>query len=250
MSFTSTSASSASLLRGPRLMAAIAVLMAGFVSTTTGMPTASAADCPDIEVVFARGTDEPAGIGRVGQALVDELKPLVKGKSIRTYAVQYPASWDFLAAAAGANDASTHIQATAAKCPKTKMVLGGYSQGAAVIDVITTSPIAGLGFAAPMPAAVANHVAAVAVFGNPSARLGQPLTRMSQLYGAKTADMCNVADPICSLGKDFNSHVTYPESGLVKTAAKWAAEHILQNVASQGESPKAGPAKKPDRTKS
>ncbi|CAN5301450.1 cutinase family protein [soil metagenome] len=232
-----------------RLSAFVVAILSAFAVSGVGTPAASAApSCPDIEVVFARGTDEPPGIGRVGKALVDSLKPLVKGKSIGTYAVDYPASYDFLAVAGGANDASTHIQSMAVKCPKTKMVLGGYSQGAAVIDVITTAPVKGLGFAAPMPAAVADHVAAVAVFGNPSARLGQPLTRMSQLYGAKTADMCNVADPICSLGNNFDSHVKYPESGLVKTAAKWAADHILQ--VPQQNSTKAETAKKVDRPKS
>ena len=191
------------------------------------VPTASAADCPDIEVVFARGTDEPPGIGKVGQALVDSIRSLVKKKkSVRAYAVQYPASWDFLGVVDGANDASAHVQSTAAKCPSTRMVLGGYSQGAAVVDVITTSPIAGVGFKSPLPAAVADHIAAVAVFGNPSARLGQPLTTLSPVYGARTADMCNANDPICSLGKDFGSHVRYPESGLVKRAAQWSVDHL------------------------
>ena len=122
-------------------------------------------------MVFARGTDEPPGIGKVGQALVDSIRSLVKKKkSVRAYAVQYPASWDFLGVVDGANDASAHVQSTAAKCPSTRMVLGGYSQGAAVVDVITTSPIAGVGFKSPLPAAVADHIAAVTVFGNPSAR--------------------------------------------------------------------------------
>jgi cutinase len=201
-------------------------------ATLVGVPTppASAADCPDIEVVFARGTDEPPGIGVVGQALVDSLKPLVKGESIRPYAVKYPASWDFLAAASGANDASAHVQTTAANCPKTKIILGGYSQGAAVMDIVTTSPIAGLGFTAPLPAAMADHISAVAVFGNPSARVGQPLTTLSPTFGAKTADMCNTNDPICSLGKDFNSHVRYPQSGLVKKAAQWIADNHLKSA--------------------
>ena len=69
--------------------------------------------------------------------------------------------------AAGANDASKRVQSIADACPDSKIVLGGYSQGAAVIDVVTTSPIAGLGFTAPMPATTAPHIAAVAVFGNP-----------------------------------------------------------------------------------
>jgi cutinase len=191
------------------------------------MPTAAAADkCPSIEVVFARGTDEPPGIGKVGQALVDSLRPMVKGKTIRTYAVDYPASWDFLAVADGAKDAIEHVQATVAKCPSTKIVLGGYSQGAAVIDGITAPAIGGVAITAQMPASAADHVAAVAVFGNPSARLGQPLTILSPVYGARTADLCNTNDPICSQGKDFNSHVRYPESGLVKLAAQWVTKHV------------------------
>jgi cutinase len=193
----------------------------------TAMPTAAAADsCPSIEVVFARGTDEPPGIGRVGQALVDSLRPMVKGKTIRAYAVQYPASWDFLGVADGAKDATAHVQDTVANCPSTKIVLGGYSQGAAVIDGITAPAIAGVAMTAQMPTSVSDHVAAVTVFGNPSARLGQPLTILSPLYGARTADLCNTNDPICSLGKDFNSHVHYPESGLVKVAAQWVTKHV------------------------
>jgi cutinase len=215
--------------RGARMVSAVLAIMFTLSVTTAftpATPTASAADCPDIEVVFARGTDEPPGIGKVGQALVDSIKALAKKKTVRSYAVVYPASWDFLGVVDGANDASARVQATAAKCPKTRIVLGGYSQGAAVVDVVTTSPIAGVGFKAPMPPAMANHVAAVTVFGNPSARVGQPLTTLSPLYGARTADMCNTNDPICSLGKDFNSHVRYPESGLVKRAAQWAVDHV------------------------
>ncbi|BBZ28625.1 cutinase [Mycolicibacterium madagascariense] len=208
------------------LIGTLAVLVVAALPLVAA-PVAVAADCPDIEVVFARGTDEPPGIGAVGQALVDSLKALDKGKSIRSYAVQYPASYDFLAVANGANDASAHIQATAKDCPKTKIVLGGYSQGAAVVDVVTTSPIAGLGFSDPLPPAMADHISAVAVFGNPSARLGQPLTTLSPLYGPKTADMCNTADPICSLGQNFNSHVSYPQSGLVKKAAQWIVDNHL-----------------------
>ncbi|WP_163802090.1 cutinase family protein [Mycolicibacterium sediminis] len=193
----------------------------------TPAPVAVAAsECPDVEVVFARGTDEPPGIGVVGQALVDALRPMVKGMEIRAYGVKYPASYDFLGVATGATDASVRVQKVAKDCPKTKMVLGGYSQGAAVMDVVTTSPIAGLGFRNPLPAAMADRVSAVAVFGNPSARIGQPLTTLSPLYGAKTADMCNKADPICSLGRDFSSHTRYEESGLVKVAAQWVAKHL------------------------
>ncbi|HEY9263784.1 MAG TPA: cutinase family protein [Mycobacterium sp.] len=203
--------------------------MLAVVAALAGVPapTASAAPkCNDIEIVFARGTDEPAGLGAVGRALVDTLRPMVKGQSVGAYAVNYPASWDFLQVAAGANDASRRVQSLAATCPDTKIVLGGYSQGAAVVDVVTTSPVAALGYTAPLPAAVVPHVAAVAVFGNPSARLGRPLTTLSPDFGARTADLCNTNDPVCSRGDDFDAHVRYPQSGLVKLAAQWITKHV------------------------
>ena len=190
-------------------------------------PIATAApECSDIEVVFARGTDEPPGIGKVGKSFVEALRPMVKGKSISTYAVKYPATWDFMKAAIGANDMSKRIQTIVAQCPKTKIVMGGYSQGAAVVDVVATAPIAGLGYTAPLPATAVPHIASVVVFGNPSARIGNPLTRMSTVFGPRTADLCAPADPICSLGRDWDAHVQYQESGLVKLGAEWTAKLI------------------------
>ncbi|QZY48995.1 MULTISPECIES: cutinase family protein [Mycolicibacterium] len=211
--------------------AASSAFIAAAALTALEAPTASAASkCHDIELVFARGTDEPPGLGAVGTSLVDTLRPIVKDQTIGTYAVRYPASWDFLQVAAGANDASKRVQAIAATCPDSRIVLGGYSQGAAVIDVVATAPIAGLGYTAPLPAAVIPHVAAIAVFGNPSARFGRPLTVLSPDFGARTADLCNTGDPVCSRGEDFDAHVRYPQSGLVKLAAQWITKHVGQRV--------------------
>src|ERR1700757_837882 len=99
------------------------------------LPSATAAPCSDAEVVFARGTTEPPGVGGVGQAFVDALRSQAGGRSVGVYAVDYPATNDFATSVpAGANDASAHVRTMAASCPNTKMVLGGYSQGAAVID--------------------------------------------------------------------------------------------------------------------
>jgi cutinase len=55
----------------------VVALTAAFalVSTPLGVPSATAEPCsPDVEVVFARGTGEPAGVGGVGQAFVDALR--------------------------------------------------------------------------------------------------------------------------------------------------------------------------------
>jgi cutinase len=218
--------------------AAVVTACAALASAIIDIPGASAAACPDVEVVFARATTEPPGIGGVGQAFVDSLRSQVGRTTVGVYAVNYPATEDFTtSASAGANDASTHVQATTATCPNTKMVLGGYSQGALVIDLITAIPLSIAGFTpAPMPPEVADHVAAVAVFGNPSARAVGPITAVSPLYGAKAIDLCNAGDPVCAPGAGMTvpqhdemfsgPHVQYPQSGMPSQAAAFAASHL------------------------
>lgn len=185
--------------------------------------TAAADACPSTEVVFARGTSEPPGIGRVGSAFVSALRSQVGG-SVGTYAVNYPANYDFGKAADGANDASGHIQWMTDNCPGTRLVLGGYSQGAAIIDIIAAAPVPGFGFTAPLPPEAADHVAAIAVFGNPSTKFGQPLTN-SPSYGGKTIDLCAQGDPICSDGRNFSAHSAYTP-GLTNQAAGFAAGRL------------------------
>jgi cutinase len=189
--------------------------------------SATADACPDVQVVFARGTGEDPGVGTVGQAFVDSLRAQTsKRQSIAVYPVDYPASHDFLAATDGANDASSFVQNVAITCPDTKIVLGGFSQGAAVIDIIAVAANPVLGFTDPMPVDVADHVAAVAVIGNPSNRIKGPLTTLSPLYGAKTIDLCNGADPVCSPGDDAAAHSLYVQSGMADQAATFAA-HLI-----------------------
>ncbi|WP_317148032.1 cutinase family protein [Mycobacterium sp. 29Ha] len=197
----------------------------------TGVASAQPAECADVQVVFARGTGEPAGIGRVGDAFVDALRPLVPGQSVDVYAVNYPASYDFLRAADGANDASAFVQNTVATCPDTKIVLGGFSQGAAVIDALAIANQPTLGFTNLLPPAAADHVAAVAVFGNPSIRLlGGPLTSLSPQYGYKTIDLCNGADPVCSGGDDRPAHSLYVQAGLTTQAAQFVANRLTSEA--------------------
>jgi cutinase len=120
---------------------AVAAIAAGALAAST--PTASAADdsCASIEVVFARGTNEAPGVGATGQAFVDALNARLPGKTVDVYGVNYPASLDFGQAAGGIADASNRIETIAASCPTTKIVLGGYSQGAAVAGYTTTDSV-------------------------------------------------------------------------------------------------------------
>ena len=185
-------------------------------------------------MVFARGTTEPPGLGATGQAFVDDVRAKVGDKSVGVYPVNYPASPDFPTGIQGIVDASTHVQETATNCPDTKMVLGGFSQGAAVMGFVTTELIPdGMSLPTvpePMPADVADHVAAVALFGTPSDRfmnmVSQPPVVIGPLYEPKTIEMCIPMDPVCSQGGDFGAHNRYIADGLVLQAATFAADQV------------------------
>jgi cutinase len=201
------------------------------------IPSASAASCPEIEVTFARGTNEPSGVGGVGQAFIDSLRPQLRGRTMGVYAVNYTATDDDFAASAsaGATDANAHVESMAATCPATKLVLGGYAQGAMVIDLITIAraPIVGL-IPASLPADVADHVDALAFFGNPSDRyLGAPVSVVSDWYRDKAIDLCAPGDPVCTPGGALAlpSHDelfspadrSYVQSGMPSQAATFVA---------------------------
>jgi cutinase len=218
------------------------VFVASAVLAATGSGVvaapAYAAPCPDVEVVFARGTFEPPGVGGVGQAFVDALQARTTDKSIDVYPVNYPASLDFATAADGVIDASNKVRDTAANCPNTKIVVGGYSQGAAVAAYITEDSVPqGFnlppGLTGPMPPSVADHVAAVALFGKPSSGFmqmiytGAPPINVGSRYASKTTDLCIPDDPVCAPGGGNNgAHNMYVADGLTDQAADYAASKL------------------------
>lgn len=189
--------------------------------------------CPDVEVVFARGTFEPQGVGATGQAFVDALRARLPERSVDVYAVNYPASLDFATAATGVIDASNRVTSMAANCPDTELVIGGFSQGAAVAAYITEDAIPEgytppPGMTGPMPESVTDHVAAVALFGKPSSGFlqmiftGAPPITVGTRYASKTLDLCIPEDPVCSPGGgDNGAHGAYPVRGLTDQAADY-----------------------------
>jgi cutinase len=229
-----------------------AATVAGWAPLSAPAPSASAQPCPDVEVVFARGTTEDPGLGPTGQAFVDALRTRVGTKSIGVYPVNYPATTDFPTAIDGVRDASAHVRSEAATCPNTQMVLGGFSQGAAVMGFVTSDVVpdgAPDGVPNPMPPDVANHVATVALFGKPNSRfmrvINQPLVEVGPLYQAKTIDLCVPDDPICSSGTDFNAHTEYADMGMVDQAATFTASHLAAIPAPAAPPPSPAPAAPP-----
>jgi cutinase len=228
----------------------LACLLCAAVMTTwvallsAPVPLAFAQACPDAEVVFARGTGEPPGVGGIGQAFVDALRSQAGARSVGVYPVNYAASADFasgidfaLTVIDGIRDASSHIESMASNCPNTRMVLGGFSQGAVVAGFVTSAAIpAGVPaefVPQPMPPDVANHVAAVTLFGKPSNQfmsdVGAPTIAIGPLYAPKTIDLCAPGDTICNgapPGPPNAAHNAYVANGMVGQAAGFAASRL------------------------
>ena len=213
----------------PARFAVAALLAAAMVLAPATIPalisTASAA-CPDVEVVFARGRLESPGAGVVGNAFVSALRSKVN-KNVGSYAVRYPADTEV---DVGANDMSAHVQSTINGCPNTRVVLGGYSLGAAVTDVVMAAPGPMFGFTNPLPPGADQHVAAVALFGNGSQWVG-PITNFNPAYTDRTIDLCHGTDPICNPADPHTWNDNWPQhsasgyihDGMVNQAADFVA---------------------------
>lgn len=180
-------------------------------------------------MVFARGRTESAGVGVLGNAFINALRSKTD-KNVGVYAVQYPADTEV---DEGADDMSGHIQYMMGSCPDTRLVLGGYSLGAAVTDVVLAVPFGFFGFDRPLPPGADRHIAAVALFGNGAAWIG-PISNFSPLYGDRTIELCHGADPICNpadpntWGDNWSDHLAraYIDAGMANQAADFVAGRI------------------------
>ncbi|MGV0813521.1 cutinase family protein [Mycolicibacterium boenickei] len=214
---------------GAIIAAAVAVLPVIPGALPGSLAVANAAPCPPVEVVFARGRTEPAGIGTLGNAFVNALRSRTD-KNIGVYGVRYPADTEV---DIGANDMSQHIQYMANNCPDTRLVIGGYSLGAAVADVVLAVPFTGFGFKSPLPGNAADHIAAVALFGNGAAWVG-PISNFSPVYAERTIELCHGADPICNPAdpdtwrNNWPDHLAgaYIDGGMVNQAADFVAGRL------------------------
>lgn len=230
---------------------ALAVTGLAVGSSTSGSSTAGAAParCADVHVLFARGTAETAPpLGVTGFAFGNSLEKRLPTKSVRVEAINYAASADFSeklkfaeSFVEGVKMAQRRIKSIAATCPDTKIVLGGYSQGAALAGYTISSK-----FAVPtkyekyssyvpdtLPADIASHIAAVIEFAPPSARFlreaGAPPIQPQGVYRNKTDVFCIQGDTICNgapLGGPNGLHLLYSVNGMTDQAANYVARRL------------------------
>ncbi|WP_405856563.1 cutinase family protein [Streptomyces sp. NBC_01515] len=210
-----------------RLCLAALSLVGGAGLATLSAPTASAATCSDLDVVAARGTFEPGTLGLiVGDPVFSALQKKITGKTLSSYAVNYPADLSLTSAATGNLDVVNHVNAQAAACPQQRFILVGYSQGANVVDnsigISSAGAVVGSPIVATIPAVVEPKVAAVLLFGNPIRALGKSVTGT---YQSRTIDFCANGDPICQNGgTDVLAHLGYTSDA--DAAATFAAGKV------------------------
>jgi hypothetical protein len=202
-------------------VAVVAGAAALIVAPLTFAATAPSNGCPDVEIIGARGTTERPGLGVILGPLAQQLTRELP-QSVRTTAVDYPASFNYLPSVRqGVGALAGDISRTAAACPGTKFVLMGYSQGANVVgDAL-------VGGRSQRQAAVsgdlAGRVAAVILFGDPTFKAGEDFNvtdgNRSGIFARGAGDLddfaertqsfCNRNDRFCQGGTSLAAHLDY-----------------------------------------
>jgi len=212
------------LLAGAGAILTVAMATACTAPLAPPRPSA-AAGCPDVDVVFARGTNQPPGFGRVGDPFLRTLTAGLPGRTVSAYAVDYAADsrQDF---GPGATDITRHVSTVASTCPATRFVLGGYSQGALAVAASIGVPVGSAAVERLSPT-LSPRVAAVVVFGDPLGARRRSIETADTMFRAQSTEFCNVGDAVCgSPGPDRGAHGRYPNDGSTDRAASFALAHL------------------------
>lgn len=172
----------------------------------------------------------------MGEPFVNDLRAALGDKTVGVYAVNYPAISDWNTTGEGVADTVARVRQMAADCPATKLILAGYSQGAAVVSLATETALPQFfrpppGSSGTIPADQAGNVAAVALLGMPSTDYlnahGSPAIAVGSRYLGMTINLCVPEDPVCAPGGvDGMSHGSYVVNGMVLQAANYAAQQL------------------------
>jgi Cutinase len=243
------------------LVGAVAAAGAAFVGLSAGVAQAEPA-CPDVHWIGAAGSGERGaeatingGMGRVVYQSFNALKQLVEGdgRTITAEAVDYPATavpedggmldWaNFMSSVdAGAAALGGQYASFAARCPSTKVVLAGYSQGAMVVHRNLHALAASPNLAASLliadgdrlpedPTVNIGSVTSVPGRGKGVAQdwpiLAHTPAALPPALGSKTISVCDLGDAVC----DYDEESEDSES-LMATAV---AIHTSYDVSTNG----------------
>ncbi|KAJ7021558.1 cutinase [Mycena alexandri] len=159
--------------------------------------------CATLTFLFARGTFETGNVGeRVGPPLISQLRDFY-GTSITVQGVDYDASLlGYLQGGSPSGSATLVdlINTAVSMCPKTTVILGGYSQGAQLVH----------NAAAEISSAVSERIAAVVLFGDPNdVAFGGSSSPVGVIPSNKVDNFCHTDDIICTGAGGKAEHLNY-----------------------------------------
>ncbi|QIV82147.1 cutinase family protein [Mycolicibacterium frederiksbergense] len=222
-----------------RLGMAVAVAATALVGLAGGTAAAAPA-CADFHWIGAAGSGQRDGAnltanGGMGDVVYQSYQQLsadlaASGRTITAEAVQYPAApvplggglggWmDFMDSVEDGTDAAAdQLEAFTERCPQTKVVLAGYSQGAMVIhrnlhDLAEAPNVAAALLVADgdrLPADTTINLGSTAVLPGVGKGVAQEHSFLASTdtsplppaIGARTVSVCDVGDPVCDYDAD------------------------------------------------
>ncbi|RKF76883.1 Cutinase [Golovinomyces cichoracearum] len=150
--------------------------------------------CKPFTMIFAKGTGEGGNVGdghSPGPALISEMRKSLGAENLAVQGIDFFAGGDTKGSKRYLNVAND----VAKKCPDTKIIIGGYSQGAQLTH----------NAAKKFSPATMSKVVAAAVFGDPDHL--QPIGNINK---ASIFSVCHSGDIIChSPGFNIKAHLTY-----------------------------------------
>ncbi|KAK3071825.1 hypothetical protein LTR53_007951 [Teratosphaeriaceae sp. CCFEE 6253] len=170
-----------------------------YLGKTTENQLVDGTPCRAITILFARGTTEHGNVGTlVGPPFFQAVANAVGASKVAVQGVDYAANVAGFQAggdAAGSATLASLVAQTQSKCPNTKLVLSGYSQGGQVVH----------NAAAMLSASQTAFVNSVVIFGDPDN--GEPV---GSIPSSKVLIICHVGDDICLHGDlILPPHLTY-----------------------------------------
>ncbi|GKU00712.1 hypothetical protein FLAG1_02281 [Fusarium langsethiae] len=171
-------------------------------------------ECKDVTVIFARGTTEAGNVGTAaGPPFFKALGEKIGQDKLAVQGVDYSASVAGIMQMgdkAGSEKMASLVTEAAKKCPKTKIVMSGYSQGAMLVHNAARA----------LPAETTAKVAAVLNFGDPFQK--QAIQGVS---ADKVKIICHAGDGVCAGTAAITpDHLTYGKD------AAAAAEFVASKV--------------------
>ncbi|KAM0199819.1 hypothetical protein ACHAPI_002914 [Fusarium lateritium] len=179
-------------------------------STQNGLSGA----CKDVTVIFARGTSEMGNVGSAaGPPFFAALSKQLGDDKVAVQGVDYAASVGGIMQmgdTAGTAKMASLVEQAATKCPNTKIVMSGYSQGAMLVHNSAKS----------IPAAALQKVAAVVNFGDPFQRQA-----IQGIDADRVKIICHTGDGVCAGTAAITpDHLTYSQDATA--AAQFVASKV------------------------